>query len=63
MLLISMHDRFEHITSEDMSAYMLQLVHKVMLECSQVVSKIGQSGSITEDDINAVYRAAERNYG
>lgn len=62
-LLIAMHDKFEHIPDEGTSEFMRELVEKVMNACPQVVSKITQSGILTDEDRTEVYEAAKRIYG
>lgn len=62
-LLIVMNDKFEHIPSEDTRNYVFDLVKKVMDACPQVVSQIEQTGIISDEDRETVYKAAKRIYG
>lgn len=62
ILLIAIHDRFQHIPTEKTREYLMELIDKVIVACPEAVNHINQ-GMISDSDREMIYKAAEKIYG
>ena len=63
MLVIATVDRFEHIDPETIDVKIYDIVDAAMKSCSDIVMRIENGGTITDEDKNRITEAALNAYG
>ena len=59
-LVIAMHDKFSRAGDDNAREYLTGIADKVLVECSQLFDRIDETGKMSDEDIEAICKAADR---